>query len=519
MATADVSKVGGPEPGAKPARHAGRTGLRSRAASIPTPLAVILAVAALQSIAWNLATPAFQGPDENAHYAYIQYLAETGHLPRPGPAPTSAVAGVSTEEQDALTWLNLQATLGNYGGRPAWTIADLRAWHQIERSLPPGSREDGSGPNPIAKDPPLYYAVMAIPYQVFAGFSLLKRIFVLRLFNALFYLATVALAWLIAGEVFGRVRWKQALTAGVVALEPQLAFMSAVINADNLLIALTTGVLLACLRLVKRGPTWRTVLAASVLTAAAVLTHGRGLVTLPVLAVALVVAWIQHRPAKRETLALGALGVAPVGVAFLAYFLFARGPGTSSLYGGQVGELNTKTGFKLGQFLSTTWNFYFEKLASLREHLGPKYGYRQVFVETFYGFFGSLDTALTKRVYDVLRDLSTFGVLGLCAAVTVRWRQLRRAWPVVVVMLALLLTMIVFLHYVNYRALLVNGGQRTLMVGRYLLPMVALFGLAIAFTAGTLPRRWGPLLGAAILGLGAVLFITDIALTTSRFYA
>jgi hypothetical protein len=483
---------------------------------------VILVVGALQSIAWNLVTPAFEGPDEAAHYAYIQYLAETGHLPRQ-PAAQASEASTrtpgSTEEQDALTWLNLRPTIGNYAGRPAWTAADLKLWHRVERSMPRGSRANGAGSNRLAKDPPLYYAVMAVPYRMFVWLPLLKRVFVLRLFNALFYLATIALAWLVAGEVFGRVGWKQALTAGAVALEQQMAFMSAVINADSLLIALTTGFLLAVLRLVRRGPSIRRVLTASVLAAAAVLTHGRGLVTLPVLAVALVVVWIKHRPATRETLVLGAAGVAPVGAAFVAYFLFARGAGTSSLYGGQISELNAKTGFKLGQFLSITWNFYFEKLASLHEHFGPKYGYRQVFIQTFFGHFGSLDTAIPKRATDLLRDLSALGVLGLSAAVAVRWRQLRRAWPVVVVLLALLLTTIVFLHYVNYRALLESGGVRALLVGRYLLPMICLFGLAIAFTVGSLPRRWGPLVGAAILALGGLSFITSIAVTTTRFYA
>ena len=95
---------------------------------------------------------------------------------------------------------------------------------------------------------------MAIPYRVFVWLPLLKRLFVLRLFNALCFLATIALTWLWPGEVFGRVRWKQTLAAGVVALEPQLAFMSVGDQPDSLLIALTTAFLLMALRLVIRGP-------------------------------------------------------------------------------------------------------------------------------------------------------------------------------------------------------------------------------------------------------------------------
>src|SRR5437899_6138763 len=49
--------------------------------NVPGPLKILLVVAFLQSIAWNLALPAFQGPDEVGHFAYVQHVAETGELP------------------------------------------------------------------------------------------------------------------------------------------------------------------------------------------------------------------------------------------------------------------------------------------------------------------------------------------------------------------------------------------------------------------------------------------------------
>jgi hypothetical protein len=534
MGTADVSAGGAPPPGGDPQRTtgaelrrttggdsqrtAGRERLRAWVARVPRPLAVILTVAAVLSIAWDVATPPLEGPDEAKHFAYLQYLAETGHLPRPtGANEALEVAPGSIEEQGAMNTLGLRPLITNRRVRPAWSRLDLNLWRQAERTMPHGSRSAGARLNPLAKNPPLYYAVMTIPYRAFVWLPLLKRVFVLRLFNALFYLATIVLVWLIAAEVFGRVRWKQALAAGAVALEPQMAFMSAVINPENLSIALVTGFLLASLRLVKRGPSLASVLAASVLVAAAVLTHGRDLVTLPVLAVVLVVTWIRYRPAARHTLALAAAGVAPVGVAFGAYALFGRASGSSSLYGGQVSELNTKTGFKLSQFLYTVWNFYFERLVALPERIGPRWGYRQVFIEGFYGGFGSGNVTFPKGVLTALRAVSALGLLGLCAAVVASWRALRRCWPMVAITLSLLITMLVFLHYINYRAVLIRGTGH-LFVGRYMLPMIALFGLAIAFTVATLPRRLGPLAGAAVLGCGVLLCLTGITVSMFRFY-
>jgi 4-amino-4-deoxy-L-arabinose transferase-like glycosyltransferase len=470
-------------------------------------------IGALQSVAWDLAVPAFQGPDEENHFAYVQYLAETEHIP-------SAVTGGtphSSELQNALTIFNLAPLRGNLAARPAWSSADVTLWHAVEHTLPQGARANGNGPNPQARNPPLYYAVMAIPYRAFVWLPLLQRLFVLRLFSALGYLATIACAWLIAGEVFGRVRWQQTVAAGVVALEPQLAFMSAIINTDSLLIALTSACLLAELRLVKRGPSSKRVLIASALTAAAILTHGRGLVTVPVLASAIVVAWVRHRPAIRDGLIQSAVATAAVGSAVGGYYLFGKSSGGGSIYGGDVGSLNSSAGFNLRQFLSSIYQFYFPRLSSLHPRLGPEYGYRQMFIETFYGKFGWLEVSLRPRVYDALQVCSALGLLGFYTACVVRWRRLRRAWPMVVVMLSLLLTTVIFLHYTSYEALL--QGPDPLIVGRYLLPMISLFGLAIAFTVGALPRRVGPLVGAVILASGVLLSLTSIGITAARFYA
>jgi hypothetical protein len=503
------------------ARAPRRRGLRARLREVPRPLALILFVAATLSLAWDVASPSLEGPDEAKHFAYVQYLAETGHLPRVLSEAEPEVAPGSTEEQVVVNSLGLRPAITNRRVRPDWSSADLNFLHQAERTMPRGSRRNGGSGNPLAKNPPLYYALMTIPYRVFVWLPLLKRVFLMRLFNALFYLATIVFAWLLAGELFGTVRWKQTLTAGVVALEPQMPFLSVAIQPDNLLIALTTGFFLASVRLIKRGPSPGRVLAASLFAAAASLTHGRGLVTLPVLAVVLVVTWIRHRPAARGTLVLAAAGVAPVGAAFLFYALFGKASGSGSLYGGQVTELNsapTQRGFKVGQFLSTIWNFYFEPIVKTPKQIGPKWGWRQVFIEGFYSGFGSGNVSFPTSVVAVLRALTLLGLVGLVAAVIACWQQVRRAWPYVVVALSLVVTSVVFLHYVNYRAVL-NRGTGHLFIGRYLLPMVALFAIATTFTASSLPRRFGAMFGAAILACGVLLCFTGLLVSVFRFYA
>ncbi len=383
--------------------------------------------------------------------------------------------------------------------------------------MPKDAGANGAGPNPIGNNPPLYYAVMAIPYHIFRGVPLLSRIFVLRLFNALFFIGTVGLVWAMAGDLFGNVQWKQVVAAGAVAVQPQVAFMSAVINADNLLILLTTATLYTALRFVRRGPTLRRACMMGLCAAAAALTQGRGLVTLPVVITALAVGWIRWRPhasdAIKQVLGCGALSAAGLGL----YTIFGATPG-SGAYGGTVGALNSG-GFNIRQFLSFVYQFYFPRLPSLQPRLGPEYGYRQVFIDTFYGAFGWLEVTFKPRVYDLLQVCSALGLVGLYTACIARRRVLLDAWPSVIVMLSLLITTIVFLHYVSYEALLTSNGGEVLIVGRYLLPMIALFGLAIAFVVGSLPARVGPLAGAAVLVGGTLLSLSGLGITMARFYA
>lgn len=488
-----------------------RIGRRVR--RIPTALILLLVAGALQSLAWNVALPAFQGPDENAHFAYVQYLAETGHVP----SATAGSGSYSKEVQLALSDLNLTPLMGNLEMKPGWSNADLRLWHRSERLLTAKDRGDGSGPNPIAKNPPLYYGIMAVPYRVFIWLPLLKRLFVMRLCNACFFLLTIAFTWLLAGEIFARSRWKQTLATGAVALLPQLAFMSAVINADNLLIALFTGFTFAAVRLARRGPTTRRLLLAGAFSAGAVLTQGRGLVTVPVLLVAIGVSCARFRPQWRATVrdvvATGALVVVALAIGYLVQ----RSGGGGALYGGQASSLNSQP-FSVTQFASFAYQFFFPKLTSMAPRIGPAYGYRQVFINTFFASFGWLEVTFHSWVYDVLEVVAFLGLLGMYTALVARWRSVSRAWAPFTVLVTLLVVQVVFLLYVSYQALLGDGGTDPLIAGRYLLPIVGLFGLAIAFTIGSLPRRVGPLVGSIVLSAEVLLSIAGIALTASRFY-
>jgi hypothetical protein len=481
--------------------------------STPAPLVALLATASVLTLAWGIAIAPFQGPDESDHFGYAQQLAETRHTP----SASTGNGSVSSEENTALGYLNLLALRGIAQGREAWTPAEQAQYHRMVAALPPSARKDGNGPNPLGKNPPLYYAYEAIPYKVLSGSSLFTRLTFMRWASGALFVLAVLFAWLLAGEVFARRRWLQTLTAGVVALQPGYAAESGVVTADAGLACIWTAWLYVAVRMVRRGPSLSNVLALVGLCAASVLTHGRGLALVPATAVALGVVYLRHRPPLRLaaawTAAAGALGLALVG----AYRVFLTPPGAGgSLYGGEANVPGSS--MNLRGFVAQVWDFYLPHLAFLPERLGPAYGFRQLYVDTFFSSFASLEVVLPTWVLDLAQVFVVVLVLAVYLACVARREAVRRSWDVALVLVTAGVCLVGFLHFASYRAL-VGVPSDPLIVGRYLFPGVALLGVAVAFVAWALPRRAGAVLAGAVLAAGVGMQLAGLGLTISRFYA
>src|SRR3954463_7568923 len=99
---------------ALPMAVAAQTSERTRKLRLPSPLLLLLAVTFLLGLAWAAATPPLQGPDEEAHLGYVQYLAETGNAPS-GVGPGTPD---SREVVVARTAYGLRRVIGKVSARP-----------------------------------------------------------------------------------------------------------------------------------------------------------------------------------------------------------------------------------------------------------------------------------------------------------------------------------------------------------------------------------------------------------------
>ncbi len=158
--------------------------------------------------------------------------------------------------------------------------------------------------------------------------------------------------------------------------------------------------------------------------------------------------------------------------------------------------------FNVRQFLSYVWQFYLPRLpgmTSFREVNGlPAYF---VWLREGWATFGWLDVLLPNWVYPVLA-LVTALILAPAAGLIVRLRD-RRLQQLIVFLGLALVALLAGLHLTDYRSLI--AGQGPLLQGRYLLPAIGLFGLAVGFLIAHLPgRSRAPACGLVLAGLLAV---------------
>jgi Predicted membrane protein (DUF2142) len=475
----------------------------------------LLAVATVQVLAWALVMPPLQGPDESAHFAYVQHLAETGEAPE---QTGGSGANVSSEQAEATKWENLHALVGVLGMRPGWTEAEERRWREVEASLSDEASANGDGPNAVGQNPPLYYALETIPYHLAPGGSFLNRFYMARLGSAVFYVAAVAFMWLIASELF-RPLWARTLATAIVALQPKLAMLGAVINADILLVLAWTAFIYAGLRIIRRGPSAKRLVGAGAAAAASVLTHGRGLAILGALLVLLVIAYLQWRPAPRQALrgAALSLGIAGVGLAVVA--LFTSGvSGGGAIYGGEIGKIGEKA-FNVRELLSYVWQFYLPKLDFMQPTIGlQNYGFREVYIQSFYGEFASLEVEYPRFVTDLLEVATLLLLLALYTVAVTRLDAVKRHWPTIAFLLLTGLSLLVLLHVTSYNSMLTNPAD-PLFTGRYLLPLVSILAIGVTVVVMALPQRLGALVTGGLVATGIVLSLSGLGIAFVRFYA
>ena len=243
-------------------------------ARIPRAGRVCFAIAFVNAAIWGLVVPPFQVPDETAHFGYAQYLAETGSLPPQGPG-----FPFSSQEAAALKGLSFYSVAGHRQMRGVFTAAEDRALRAAlrKRSNPVGS----GGASQASNQPPLYYALEAIPYWLSPSQDILARLALMRLLSALIAACTVLTVFMFLRELLPGSPWAWTVGALVVAFQPAFNFIAAGVQGDNLLYLTSALLFVMLLRAYRRGLTMRRAATIGAIVAAGVLTKLTFIALLP----------------------------------------------------------------------------------------------------------------------------------------------------------------------------------------------------------------------------------------------
>jgi hypothetical protein len=466
---------------------------------------LLIALALLEGIAWSVVEPPLADPSERAQVAYSQHVAETGHKP-------SAVHGQGFESGEQARYARINgadAIPGSINGRPPYDARQRRALAATTHGMS-RRRDDGSGPNPAATNPPGLALVDAVPYLAgrTVGGSFGLRLVLMRLLSVALFALAAWLTWLLAIELLGPAPWPAALAAATVVLLPGLSARAGVVSPEPLLAVEFAASLLAALRLVRLGPSPMRAAALAATVAAGALTNGRALaLVVPAAAAAL---WcLRGRPAVRRVALSALAGGAVLAVGAVAVrALSPSATGGDELYGGTLRA--SLRGLPLKQLVSWTWQEYLPRIGFMVRHPGP-HGLRTGIVA------GLLDPPGVAFGNATL-TIGSLALLSLVALLAVtawrRRRTLRRPATGLVALTALAglaVLHIARLHDVNLAT--------EPVLGALALPLVPLLGLAVGAVAAWLPPRAGARMAGAVVSAGIVVQVAALVLTAGRFNA
>jgi Predicted membrane protein (DUF2142) len=479
---------------------------------VPRAARVCALIAWVSAASWSLVTPPFQAPDEPSHFSYTQTLAETGQL------PSSNATTFSQAEEAAMQGLRLPSVIWHPERR---TIATRAQQQRLKEYLAlPLARTDNGDAGVAASEPPLYYALQVIPYDIgVSSGTLLDSIALMRLLSSLMAAFTALFVFMFVREALPGAPWAWTVAGLSVALAPLLGFMSGVINPDAMLYAVSAATFFCLARGFRRGLTPRLALALGAVTAIGLLTKLNYLGLVPGVLVGAVVLVIRARRSGRLPLRfygslLLALAIPATPVAaYVAKNLLSHRAGL-----GLVSNAASLTSAResLGGEIRYLWEFYLPRLPWMANEFPGISTTRDIWFNRSVGLYGWLDTLFPPWLYTAA--LLPAGLIAVLAArsLLVGRAALRRRLGELLTYAVLALGLMALLasdSYLNMKAEGAGWAQP-----RYLLPLIPLVAALVALAARGAGRRWGPAVGVLIVTLVLAQDLFSQLQTVARFY-
>lgn len=260
--------------------------LKSENKTLPPIVKLLLLTFFLKGIVISAILPIWHGPDEQAHFAQVQYFGEFGH-------PVENNVNVKDLSQEILLSENLLGTerdgfgknkfTHNPNYRIEYTNTLTGKYEQILHTIPISARKMFVK-NEATRYPPLYYYFSAIFYRLSYSLDLFNRVFITRFGSIILGTLTVLLTYKIAEKIFSKKSIIPLTAATLVAFQPMFGFLSSSINSDNLMNFLFTGFLFWCVDiLIAKKLSFKNLFLLVILMLAGFLTKPHFVIAFPIL--------------------------------------------------------------------------------------------------------------------------------------------------------------------------------------------------------------------------------------------
>ena len=451
---------------------------------VPRPLLVLTLAVLCHNIVWVVALPAWQGPDESSHYAYVERLAADHTLMRfdhEDVLPANSEAVNASLNATGLNFLRFRLSPRPFGAAGADRVHFPR-----EASGLPQHNAGSLGANNY---PPAYY-VAALPFFELPWLSrATQRDYSIRLLSALLGALVVVLTYRLA-RTAGLASRLALLAAALATSVPIMTQQSAVFSPDILLVVAITGLADATLRARRRFDR-RAVIPLLAWGALAALTKPVGFPAAAAVALTIAILTFGHLRAWARVGLLA--GASVIG-------LVVGGVFASTLFGIAVPDSYSLLD-RLRFDSEYLWQYYLPRLPHMNIVVPPATPASPpaawMWGKEAIGIFGWLTTPLPLWAYR-LAWIPTLVAGGVAIAGGIAGRAREGAGRnVALALAAAAVAYLLVLHYSEATYLLASGNR--LLQGRYFLPAYPMVAVAVMAGMGRFGERVAVSVGLVVL--------------------
>ncbi|MCW3057094.1 MAG: hypothetical protein JWO21_1063 [Solirubrobacterales bacterium] len=482
-------------------------------------------IAALNACCWALITPAFQGPDEVDHFAYVQSVVERGE--GPSHDPYSSLQRWSGAENGALEDMSF-LTDHQVGDTKAPWLASQQRRYEADVAAQHPRRDNGGGYTTSAAHGPLYYLALTPAYAVTRHGSVFSQLTLMRMTSALLGALVALFTFLLVRELAPGRPWLAVLAALLVAFQPMYGFVSGLVNNDVGVNAGAAALELLLIRMLRRGITIPWGLLTGAVLLALPIIKGTGLSLYPVAALVFAATLWRHH-GRRDLYGWAALAVGALLVAeFSAQVLSELQPASSATGSGAISS-NASAVREALHHLPTYFSYLWQAVLPRLPFMSPRFppsvhpgfvlftdpGF-VIFVERGWGAFGWYDVFFQKWVYIVIFLAMLLAVpLGVWAA-RQEWSWVRRHRLEVLALIAMPVAVIL-----GFVAAYYDPHPRPVIAefGRYLFPAIGPIAVLVVGALHAFGRRRMLTVGVGLAVAMISLSYASQLLTLTSFYA